>query len=102
MGRVLTKSAWNLARSCGNFLSAKLLRRSRNHCPVCGYWLSGFAPFGAVPRENAKCDHCGALERHRLAWLYFQRKTDLFDGREKRVLHMAPEPCFERRFRQRL
>jgi SAM-dependent methyltransferase len=52
-----------------------------------------------VLRDEARCVFCGALERHRLAWLYFQRETDLFDGRHKRVLHVAPEPCFEPRLR---
>lgn len=55
-----------------------------------------------MPRENAKCPHCGALERHRFAWLYFTRQTDLFDGRPKQVLHVAPERPFEPRFRKRL
>jgi SAM-dependent methyltransferase len=34
-------------------------------------------------------------------WLYFARRTDLFDGRPKRVLHVAPERCFENQLRQR-
>jgi hypothetical protein len=29
-------------------------------------------------------------------------RTDLFDGREKRVLHVAPEACFVERLRRRL
>jgi hypothetical protein len=32
-------------------------------------------------------------------WLYFSRRTDLLDGRPKRVLHIAPEQCFEGRQR---
>lgn len=35
-------------------------------------------------------------------WLYFARRTNLFDGRPKRVLHVAPERCFEGPLRQRL
>jgi SAM-dependent methyltransferase len=31
------------------------------------------------------------LERHRLIWLFFRQKTNLFDGRPKRLLHVAPE-----------
>jgi SAM-dependent methyltransferase len=34
--------------------------------------------------------------------LYFARRTNLFDGRPKRVLHVAPERCFEGPLRQRL
>ncbi len=41
---------------------------------------------------NARCA-CDSLERHRLIWLFFNRETDLFDGRSKRMLHVAPEAC---------
>jgi SAM-dependent methyltransferase len=46
--------------------------------------------------------HCGAKERHRFVWLYFTRMTDLFDGRPKDVLHVAPEQCLEPRLRRQL
>lgn len=58
--------------------------------------------FGIVPREDAQCVHCGALERHRFLWLFLQKKTDLFDGKPKKMLHVAPEHCFESRFKKRL
>ena len=45
---------------------------------------------------------CGAVERHRLTWRYFEMMTDLFDGRPKRMLHIAPEPFFEKPLRKRL
>jgi SAM-dependent methyltransferase len=61
------------------------------HCPLCGVRHSQFLPYGIVPRANAKCPSCGALERHRLSWLFLQQATDLFDGRPKRLLHFAPE-----------
>jgi hypothetical protein len=71
-------------------------------CPVCGNSSRLFRSFGAVPREDAQCVHCDALERHRLLWLYLNKRTDLFNGKPKKVLHVAPELCFEPRFRQRL
>lgn len=71
-------------------------------CPVCGKPSRSFRSFGAVLREDAQCVHCDALERHRLLWLYLNKRTDLFDGKPKKVLHVAPELCFEPRFRQRL
>ena len=48
------------------------------------------------------CVHCESLERHRIFWLYVQSHTDLFDGRPKRVLHVAPEKCFVEPLRERL
>ena len=35
-------------------------------------------------------------------WLYLLKKTDLFDGTPKKMLHVAPELCFESRFKERL
>ena len=46
------------------------------------------------------CPICGSLERHRLVWLFLERRTDLFDGRPRRILHVGPERCLEARFRQ--
>ncbi|OGV60065.1 MAG: methyltransferase type 11 [Lentisphaerae bacterium RIFOXYA12_FULL_48_11] len=71
-------------------------------CPVCGRDSRKFGKFGIVPREDAMCIHCGALERHRLVWLFFQQMTNLFDGTPKIMLHIAPEPCFEPRLREKL
>lgn len=75
--------------------------RSR-FCPVCEVPTGEFAAAGVVPRDDALCRSCGALERHRLAWLFLKERTDLFDGRPKRMLHVAPEPCFESRLRRHL
>ena len=69
---------------------------NRRYCPVCRMPIKKFVEFGIVQkREDAKCIRCGALERHRLVWLYFKRMTDLFDGCPKNMLHVAPERAFE-------
>ena len=49
------------------------------------------------PRPNALCPSCLSLERHRLIWLYLKEKTNFF-SRKLSVLHIAPEPCFIKRF----
>lgn len=84
-------------------------------CPVCGARYRKFLPYGYVsPRENALCPRCLALERHRLMWLYLQNETTFFtfpqDGKDTsgktkkverhtaRILHIAPEFCFIKRF----
>lgn len=67
-------------------------------CPVCNNRLREFAPAGVNKRADAKCIWCGSLERHRLIWLFFQRKTDLFDGHPKKMLHFAPEKAFVKTF----
>lgn len=71
-------------------------------CPICRKGSRKFLPFGAPRRKDAQCPRCGSLERHRLTWIYFQRRTDLLDGRPKRMLHVAPELCLSSRLRRRL
>ena len=71
-------------------------------CPICEGSSRRFRSTGTPPREEALYIHCGALERHRLVWLYWEKRTDLFDGRAKKVLHVSPEPCIESRLRRRL
>lgn len=71
-------------------------------CPICHGHSRCFRQFKHHPNREALCIHCGSLERHRFFWLYAQAHTDLFDGRPKRVLHIAPEPCLTDRLRQRL
>lgn len=66
------------------------------YCPVCGSFQQKFLPFGLRPRPNALCPACGSLERHRLIWLYFKNKTNLFHDRLK-MLHVAPEPVISRK-----
>jgi SAM-dependent methyltransferase len=51
-----------------------------------------------VVREQAMCPKCLSLERHRLLWLYLKNRTSFFTARLK-VLHVAPEQCFHKRFR---
>jgi len=72
------------------------------HCPVCGKASNRFRPDWNTQAQEAICIHCGARERHRFVWLYFNRWTDLFNGQPKCVLHVAPEPCFEPRMRKLL
>lgn len=45
---------------------------------------------------------CGGVERHRLTWLFLKRETDLFEGSGKQMLHVAPEPIFERLLNERI
>ena len=61
------------------------------YCPCCASQCRKFLGFGLVTRPDAKCPICGSLERHRLICLYLKEKTDLFDGRPKKLLHLAPE-----------
>lgn len=72
----------------------------QRYCPVCKSRLRSFGPFGVVPRPDALCPFCHSLERHRLVWLFLNHRTPLLDGSPKRMLHIAPEPQLEEKFRQ--
>lgn len=79
---------------------AKALHASGScYCPVCESNVRRFLPFGNPPRAHARCPVCGSLERHRLDWLFMKEQTNLFDGFVKKMLHVAPEEFFSKRFR---
>ena len=76
--------------------------------PVLSFWLKGdrytdpidkksfrkFLPYGyGEQRPNVLSPSTLSLERHRLLWLFLEKKTDFFTKKYK-VLHMAPEQCF--------
>jgi hypothetical protein len=65
-------------------------------CPVCRRAVDRFQPSGqpgsAGWRDAARCPECGALERHRVGWLYLVNETDLYDGYERKaVLHLSSD-----------
>ncbi|MEO5943108.1 MAG: methyltransferase domain-containing protein [Ferruginibacter sp.] len=67
-------------------------------CPCCKSTFSEFAPFGDNKRKNARCPKCESLERHRLLWMYFENKTNLYKEPVK-LLHVAPENVFFNHFK---
>lgn len=78
-------------------VAALFYRGNKVECPVCHSTFRKFLPYGRESRDNALCPSCLALERHRLIWLYLERKTDFFT-RQNKMLHIAPELSFMDRF----
>ena len=77
-----------------------LLYKGNNvNCPICDGNFSKFLPYGNIGAKNRLCPKCLSLERHRLLWLYLNNRTNFFKERLK-VLHIAPEQAFFRRFRK--
>jgi SAM-dependent methyltransferase len=68
-------------------------------CSCCKSTFREFAPFGDNRRKNAWCPKCESLERHRLLWMYFENKTNLYKEPLK-VLHVAPETVFFHLFKK--
>lgn len=66
-------------------------------CNVCAHHYRKFLPYGRKGRANALCPNCLSLERHRMMWLFLKERTNFFTA-ELKVLHIAPELCFIKRF----
>lgn len=69
--------------------------RWKVECPICRSRFSAFLPTGRTARANAMCPRCGALERHRLQWLFLRDHAHPFT-RPHSLLHIAPEPSLGR------
>lgn len=68
--------------------------------PIDGKSYRKFLPYGyGKQRENALSPGTLSLERHRQMWLYLQNETDFFTENLK-VLHIAPEQEFLRKFKK--
>lgn len=68
--------------------------------PIDGKSYRKFLPYGyGKQRENALSPGTLSLERHRQMWLYLHNETEFFTKNHK-VLHIAPEQEFLRRFKK--
>ena len=68
--------------------------------PINGKSYRKFLPYGyGKQRENALSPGTLSLERHRQMWLYLQNETEFFKKPFK-VLHVAPEQEFLKRFKK--
>lgn len=78
-----------------------LYKGDKVECPVCEKSFSKFLSYGSevAHRENVLCPYDLTLERHRLMWLYLKNHTDFFTKSNLKVLHIAPEQCFHKRFK---
>ncbi|MDA0728378.1 MAG: methyltransferase domain-containing protein [Bacteroidetes bacterium] len=72
---------------------------SRFEDPISGKSYRRMLPYGRVhSRPNALAPHSLSLERHRAVWAYLKARTSFFEA-DQRLLHLAPEYCFLRKFR---
>ena len=99
---ILSPSVKDMLRPIRRIIYSIYYYGNKRWCPICERSSREFRASGTPPRKDAWCIHCDGLERHRFLWLYLKQRTDLFDGRPKSMLHVAPEPCFESRFKAKL
>ena len=71
-------------------------------CPVCERSFRKFLSYGSAvaQRENVLCPYDLTLERHRLMWLYLKEHSNFLTADKLDVLHIAPEQCFHKRFKE--
>lgn len=87
----------HVLRTLPTTLRRSLYRGTQHHCPLCQSNISIFLP---LYRDfYAFCPVCWSLQRHRLVWLFLQQKRLLMGQAPIRLLHIAPEPALEEKFR---
>ena len=76
------------------------MRGNRFVDPIDNQGYKNLLPYGYEnQRDNVLSPGTYSLERHRLMWLYLKNETDFFTKPAK-VLHIAPEQSFIKRFRK--
>ena len=81
---------------------APLLYKGNNvECSVCEKKFRKFLSYGYGNhhRDNVLCPYDLTLERHRLMWLYLKQESNFFTADKLNVLHIAPEQCFHKSFK---
>jgi SAM-dependent methyltransferase len=87
----------NLARAVERALPWTVIYRGdAKLCPCCGGTFRAMRRFHGRP--DARCPGCGALERHRVLWMFIERELGLAQL-QGRLLHVAPELVLERKLR---
>lgn len=100
---VTPRCFWPVAEGLYRGLMRILYWGRRHYCCVCNSRLRLFQPLICGDFSDLQahlCPVCRSGLRLRFAWLVIQEKTDLLDGRPRRMLHVAPERCLTLRFRK--
>ena len=79
-----------------------IYKGNKVECPVCERSFSKFLSYGSnvAHREGVLCPYDLTLERHRLMWLFLKNNSNFFTAEKLEVLHIAPEQCFHKRFKE--
>ena len=76
------------------------MRGNKFEDPINGKTYRKLLPYGRLKsRKNAIAPDSMSLERHRLMWLFMKKKTNFFTANLK-FLHIAPEYCFIKLFKE--
>lgn len=61
------------------------------YCNCCNKQFKKFFPKGNIPRKNAECPFCFSLERTRVLDFYLANELKLYQQKNIKLLHFAPE-----------
>lgn len=83
------------------FFAPILFKGSSVKCNVCKKSFRKFLSYGSkvAHRENVLCPYDLTLERHRLMWYYLENNSTFFIQKKLKLLHIAPEQCFHKKFK---
>lgn len=99
--RIIPKSIKSYYHKFKKWQYNREIKGDNVYCPICGSRFKYFANYGYIERDNAECHRCGSLERHRLLFLYLDKKLNFFNSKRKiKLLHFAPENFFFKMFSQ--
>jgi SAM-dependent methyltransferase len=82
-----------LRRQYATWSFARPESKAPYYCTVC---KRGLTRFRALESTEMVCPLCFSRPRHRMVWPFFSRRTNLFDGQPKKMLHVGPEIQFEK------
>ena len=83
------------------FFAPLLYKGNSVNCNVCKRSFRKFLSYGSkvAHRENVLCPYDLTLERHRLMWYYLENNSTFLTQKDLKLLHIAPEQCFHKKFK---
>jgi SAM-dependent methyltransferase len=71
---------------------------NKYYCNCCNKSFRKFLPKGNIKRLNAKCPFCSSLERTRVIDLYLDKELNIYNKKNIKILHFAPEDILFKKF----
>jgi len=80
----------NIRKQCQRII-APLYYGDNFYCNCCNRKFRKFLPKGNITRLNSQCPYCLSLERTRVLEWYLDKELNVYNSKNKKILHFAPE-----------
>ncbi len=92
-----------LPSKINQFIKLKAHSGDKFNCPFCGYNAKDLSPIGTNIKvlnekhvigaglRNGGCYKCGSSDRERLIYVYLKNVLNIFETKNIKILHLAPE-----------